>query len=181
MFLSILRVLFGFALACLAAGLTKVIFAFGLDNLLNGTDEQMTKALEYTALTATHHMLFSAPFALVVAAVGEWLSIRSWLYYVIAATAISVAGLTAIYAGEAGGPASVGNQYAITAYAVTGMIAGMVYWLFSGRKAGDDPVEPVNFSRPSGRPTVAQQKGAVPSAGSKSAAKPTTGPSGKRA
>ncbi len=174
MFLSILRVLLGFALACLAAGLTKVIFAFGLDNL----DES---ALERTALIATHLMLFSAPFALVVAAVGEWLSIRSWLYYVLAAMVISLAGIFAIYQGEGAGQASVGNQYAVMAYAVTGMVAGIVYWLFSGRKAGDDPVEPVNFNRPSGKPTVAQQKGTVPPAGKSTlAGKPANGTPGKR-
>jgi hypothetical protein len=183
MFLSILRVLFGFALACLAAGLTKVVYAYGLDALMNGTDETITKALELTALTATHHMLFSAPFALVAAAIGEWMSIRSFLYYVLAGLAISMAGYAAIYNGEIQGQATLGNSYALTAYLTTGLIAGLTYWLFSGRKAGDAPAEPVNFSRPSGKAapkpvakTTVATKPSVPTS-----TKPANGAPGKRA
>lgn len=156
MFLSIMRVLFGFVLACLAAGLTKVVFAFGFDPFINGNDEQVGRMLEYTALTATHHVLFAAPFALVVAAFGEWLSIRSWFYYSLAALVISLAGQSAIYTGEVAGQATIGNQFAVTAYAVTGLVGGLVYWLLAGRKAGDDPVDPVSFQRPSGKRTAAQ-------------------------
>lgn len=182
MLLSILRVLFGFVLACLAAGLSKVLFAFGIDSVISGSDEQLMKVLEYTALTATHHVLFAAPFALVAAAVAEWLSLRSWIYYVIAGLAISLAGVYAVFQGEPQGAASIGNQYAITAYVVTGLVAGLTYWLFAGRRAGDDPVDPVNFERPSGKPAPARlaspAKGSVPasSTGSKQSAAPGSKP-----
>ena len=89
-------------------------------------------------MAATHSAVFSAPFALVAAAIGEWQSIRSWVYYALAGIAISIAGFIALYSGETSGPNSIVNQYATIAYLCSGLVGGWVYWLVSGRMAGDE-------------------------------------------
>ena len=66
---------------------------------------------------------------------GEWHKIGSWLYYVLVAIAIAGVGFLAQFWTEATGEASIVNSYAVTAFIVTGFVAGIVYWLFSGRYA----------------------------------------------
>lgn len=151
MFLSILRVLFGFVVACLAAALTKVAF---VTDLATATDEQLAEAGHLALLVATHHALFGAPFALVAAAIGEWLGIRSLLYYLLAGMAISALGWVALYHGEALGQATIANQYAVAAFVLAGLFAGLVYWLLAGRWAGDAPAAR-DFERPKTTPLTA--------------------------
>lgn len=148
MFTSILRVLAGFALACLAAALTKVAF---VTDLATANDEQLAQAGQLALLAATHHALFGAPFALVAAAIGEWLGIRSLFYYLLAGVVISMLGWTALYQGEALGDATVANQFALTAFVLAGLFAGLVYWLCAGRWAGETPAH-ADFERPKTTP-----------------------------
>ena len=54
-----------------------------------------------------------------------------------AGLAISIAGFIALYSGETSGPNSIVNQYATIAYLSSGLVGGVIYWLFSGRVAGD--------------------------------------------
>ena len=49
--------------------------------------------------------------------------------------AIAGVGFLAQFWTEAGGEASIVNSYAVTAFIVTGFVAGIVYWLVSGRSA----------------------------------------------
>jgi hypothetical protein len=137
MITSVLRVLIGFALACIAGALIQLGFATPNDVL---TDDFVTLSwsFEQVLLAATHSAVFSAPFALVAAAIGEWQSIRSWVYYALAGIAIAIAGFIALYSGETNGPNSIVNQYATIAYLCSGLVGGWVYWLISGRNAGDD-------------------------------------------
>jgi hypothetical protein len=79
--------------------------------------------------------VFSAPFALIAVALGEWQGIRSWLYYVLAGIGIAGAGFFAQYTGEPDG-ATIVNDYALRAFLVTGVVAGLVYWAVAGRRAG---------------------------------------------
>lgn len=139
MIMSVLRVLVGFALACIAGALIKLGFSTPNDVLTDDPDK-LSWSLEQVLLAATHSAVFSAPFALVAAAIGEWQSIRSWVYYALAGIAIAIAGYIAIYSGETAGPNSIVNQYATIAYLCSGLVAGWVYWLISGRNAGD-PLE----------------------------------------
>lgn len=146
MFSTIFRVLFGFVLACFAAGLTTVLFAVGTSDIASGDPDRMTKLLELVALTATHSAVFAAPFALLSAAVSEWQGVRSWFYHAFAGLGIATAGFAAQYFSETPGTASVASQYPLMAYAATGLVAGLVYWIFAGRRAGgpfDDIYEPV--------------------------------------
>ena len=144
MFKALLRVLLGLVLACLAAGLAQVAFAW----TPAGIAQSGRDAGELVLLAATHFVLFSAPFALVAAAIGEWQSIRGWTYYAFVAIAIAFAGFLAQYASE-GSDATILNNYAFKAFLTTGFIAGFVYWAIAGRRAGEDPPEP-----PRRRPSV---------------------------
>ena len=136
MIMSVLRVLVAFGLACLAGAVVKLGFASPNDVLTDDPD-RLSWSLEQALLAATHSAVFSAPFALVAAAIGEWQSIRSWVYYTLAGIAISLAGFIALYSGETTGPNSIVNLYAAIAFLASGFISGLVYWLLSGRYAGD--------------------------------------------
>lgn len=133
---SVMRVLVGFALACIAGALIKLGFATPNDVLTDDAD-RLSWSMEQVLLAATHSAVFSAPFALVAAAIGEWQSIRSWVYYALAGIAIAIAGFIALYSGETSGPYSIVNQYATIAYLCAGLVGGWVYWLVAGRNAGD--------------------------------------------
>ena len=106
MILSVLRVLVGFGLACIAGALMQLGFATPNDVLTDDPDK-LSWSFEQVLLAATHSAVFSAPFALVAAAIGEWQSIRSWVYYALAGIAISIAGFIALYSGETSGPNSI--------------------------------------------------------------------------
>ena len=139
---SVLRVLFGFLLACLVGALVQLAFATPNDVLTDDT-EKLSWTGEQILLAATHSAVFSAPFALVAAAIGEWQSIRSWVYYALSGIAIAIAGFIALYSGEtttAANAPSIVNNYALAAYLCAGLVGGLAYWLISGCRAGD-PLE----------------------------------------
>ena len=137
MIVSVLRVLIGFVLACLVGALMQLAFATPNDVLTDDT-ERLSWTGEHALLIATHSAVFSAPFALVAAAIGEWQSIRSWVYYALSGIAIAIAGFIALYSGETTtGANSIVNNYALAAYLCSGLVGGLTYWLISGRTAGD--------------------------------------------
>lgn len=156
MFRAIIRVLFGFILACIAAGVSQVLFAFGPSEVSSGDPERLALLLNLAAAAATQSAVFAAPLALVSAAVSEWQDIRSWLYHTVAGVVIAAAGFAAQYSSEAPGTASVFNNYALAAYMVTGLVAGLVYWVFAGRWAG----APERIYEPA--PAVIASTGTVP-------------------
>jgi drug/metabolite transporter (DMT)-like permease len=131
----ILRMIFGIALACLAAGLTLVLFVYTPPELVELKSERLSEAGLLSLAAATHSAVFAAPFALLGAGFGEWRRIGSWMYYVLVAIAIAGIGFLAQYWTEAQGQASIVNNYAVTAFLLTGFVAGFVYWLLAGRFA----------------------------------------------
>jgi hypothetical protein len=137
MFRALFRVLFGFILACLAAGVAKVLFAFGPDFVLGGQADNIDKFIGLSLVSATHMGVFAAPFAFIATAISEWQSLRNWAYHALAGIAISVGGFVAQMQSELTGAPSIVNNYALTTYLTTGFIAGLTYWLFAGRTAGD--------------------------------------------
>ena len=146
MIVSVFRVLLGFVIACLVGAVVQLAFATPNDVLTDDTD-RLSWTGEQILLAATHSAVFSAPFALVAAAIGEWQSIRSWVYYALAGIAIAIAGFIALYSGETTiGPNSIVNNYALAAYLCAGLAGGLAYWLVSGRTAGD----PVEYEIPAG-------------------------------
>jgi drug/metabolite transporter (DMT)-like permease len=156
-----LRVIVGFALACLAAGLTIVLFVYTpLELATELASERVSEATLLALAAATHSAVFAAPFALIGASFGEWQRIGSWLYYALVGIAIAAVGFLAQFWTEAEGEVSIVNSYAVTAFIVTGFVAGLVYWLCSGRNASgyDDPrassqevIPPPGSASPAGR------------------------------
>ncbi len=130
----ILRVLVGFALACIAAGLTTVLFAWTPSDLASMPGDPMDK-IALTLPLATHAAIFSAPFALIAIALGEWRKSNTWLYYGLAGIVIAMMGFFAQAQSEQTNQSwsVVNGNYPLMAFIATGLAAGLTYWLFSGR------------------------------------------------
>ncbi len=132
---AVLRVLIGFAVACLVAGYVQVLFAVTPAELVVAGDDRLGEAATWGLLSATQIAVFAAPFALLAAVISEWQGIRSFAYHAIVAMAIAVAGFGLIHATESASEASIVNSYAMAAYLTSGFVGGLVYWLFAGRSA----------------------------------------------
>lgn len=138
--LRLLRILFGFAIAALVAGVATVAFVVTPVDIASlpadAQSERLSSAGVLALLAATHSAIFAAPFALVAVGIGEMWRLRSWLYYVLVAVGISLGGLAAVYLNEVPGQPSILNNYALAAFVTVGIAAGFAYWLFAGRCAG---------------------------------------------
>jgi hypothetical protein len=154
MFRALFRVLFGFILACLAAGLTKMLFAFGPDQVMDGDPDKISRFIDGVLFTATHSGVFAAPFAFIAAAISEWQTIRNWAYHALGGLSIAVLGFVAQMSTEVGGTPTIVNNYALTAFLTTGFVAGLTYWLFAGRSAGHLPVQLASNQRGNGSPVT---------------------------
>jgi len=136
MILGTFRVLFGFVLACLAAGVVNVAFAVTPAELAASSSERLWQAGEWALLSATESFVFAAPFALIAILLAEWLGIRSFAYHGLVGILIAAAAFAVLVSGQSPDTAGLANSYAIAAYLSTGLVAGIVYWLFSGRRSG---------------------------------------------
>jgi hypothetical protein len=136
---TILRILMGLTLACLAAAVVKVSHVITPAELGSLTGDALAARLlrfgDLALLTATQQALFVVPLALIAIAVAEINRLRGWLTYTVLGAAIAAAGWYLQYTGESE-LRTVANPYAAQAYAIEGIIAGFVYWLFAGRYAG---------------------------------------------
>lgn len=148
---TLLRVIFGFIVACLIAGLTSVAFVVTPADLAtlppDALSERLGNAGVLSLLAATHSAIFAFPFALLAIFIGEWARMRSWIYYMIAGVAIALGGFAAVYLNEVAGQPSIVNEYALRAFLAIGILGGFAYWLVAGRRAGgkrgDAPTAPV--------------------------------------
>lgn len=138
--LTLLRVLFGFAVACLVAGAATVAFIVTPADIASlpaeAQPERLGNAGILALLAATHSAIFAFPFALIALGIGELWRVRSWLYYVLVGAVISLGGLAAVYLNEVPEQPSILNDYALITYATVGVLAGLAYWLVAGRCAG---------------------------------------------
>jgi hypothetical protein len=138
MIVSMLRVIVGFVVACLVAGLAIVLFVYTpLELVREHGGDRASEAGLLALAAATHTAVFAAPFALIAAAFAEWQRIGSWLYYALVGVAIATVGFAAQSWTESPGlgEGSILNSYAVTAFIVTGFVAGVGYWLVAGRAA----------------------------------------------
>lgn len=147
--LTLLRVLFGFIIACLVAGAATVAFVVTPADIAGlpaeVQPERLGNAGLLALLAATHSALFAFPFALLAIGTAELLRIRAWLYYVLAGLAISMGGFSAVYLNEVPGQPSILNNYALATFLTVGVLSGLAYWLVAGRCAGgrrSGPAEP---------------------------------------
>jgi len=137
---GLFRVLFGFTVASLVAGVATVAFVITPLDIATLPAElrpdRLSSAGTLSLLAATHTAIFSFPFALIALIVAEWRCIRSWVYYAIVGILIALAGFGAEYLNEVGGQPSIVNAYAIRAFLAVGFLGGIAYWLAAGRRAG---------------------------------------------
>ena len=137
---ALVRVVFGFIVACLIAGVATVAFVITPADIAtlpaDLRPERLGNAGVLSLLAATHSAIFAVPFALIAIAVGEWLCLRSWIYYVVVGIAIALGGFGAEYLNEADGQPSIVNDYALRAFLTVGFFGGFAYWMASGRGAG---------------------------------------------
>lgn len=137
---TLFRVLFGFIIACLVAGAAVVAFVITPADIATLPAElrweRLGSAGVLSLLAATHAAIFAFPFALIAIAIGEGLSIRSWIYYVLVGIAIALGGFGAHYMVEVGSEPTIVNDYAIRAFLTLGFFGGFAYWMAAGRRAG---------------------------------------------
>ncbi len=159
------RMIAGFVVAALIAGLATVAFVITPAELAGLSGPAFSDRLgafgTLTLLAATHSAIFAAPFALIAAIVGEWQSIRNPMYYAAAGILIALGGFAAQYSSETGTTASIANNYALKAFLTAGFFGGLSFWIVSGRTAGDDDVVEVTTGRPTGEPKPSSSVPAV--------------------
>lgn len=140
---ALLRIIIGFIVASIVAGVATVAFVITPADIATlPADlrlERLGNAGVLSLLAATHSAIFSLPFALIAIAVAEWRSVRSWIYYVVVGIVIALGGFGAEYLAEVGGQPSIVNDYAARAFLSVGFFGGLAYWLVAGRKAGSKP------------------------------------------
>jgi hypothetical protein len=155
----IFRVLLGYLLACFAAGLTTVLFAWTPSDLAGMQGDLANDKLALAMPVATQIAIFSAPLAFLAIAFGEARRWRDWAYYAAAGMAIALFGYLAQYQSEAPSQtwSIASNHYPFIAFVTSGFVGGLVYWLFSGRLAAlsNSTAAP---GRP-GTPAVVQKTG----------------------
>ena len=146
MLVRLVRILLGFVAACLGAGLTMVLFVLTPSEIIglppDVRADRLAKAMELAGIVASQFALFSAPFALVAASLAELLRNRSWIYYVIVGLIITGLGFFAQHATERIGQPTIANRYALTAFLTSGFVAGLIFWVVSGRFAGSGIAQP---------------------------------------
>jgi hypothetical protein len=138
------RIVFGWVLASLAAGLVTVLFV-DIDVLTTALDrlpKTLSETIDLALLAATHIAIFSAIFVLITALIAEWFSLRALSFYLAIGVAIALLGFSVQYASEVTGQATIFNNYAIKAFLTVGLIGGFVYWLGAGQFAGRSPEPP---------------------------------------
>jgi hypothetical protein len=150
--ITLLRVLFGFIVACLVAGLVTVAFVVTPADIAGlpaeAQPERLGNAGLLSLLAATHSAIFAFPFAIIAIGIAEISAIRTWIYYALIGAAIALGGLAAEYANEVAGQPSILNGYALAAYVTVGLAGGLAYWLLAGRRAGGKRADGIPASVP---------------------------------
>lgn len=139
---ALVRVIVGFILASLMAGLVFVLFALPPTELASDKGPGLAAFADWSLKSGTQAAIFAAPFALIAAAIGEWQRLRGPGFYILAGILIATAGFLAQHSSETSGQHTVLNGYAIKAFLTSGFFAGLLYWLIAGRVAGEDDPEP---------------------------------------
>jgi hypothetical protein len=160
---TVARVIFGWALASLAAGLITVLFV-DIDILAgpaDGLPKTVGATIDLALLAATHIAIFSAIFVLITAAIGEWFSLHKVSFYLLAGVVIALFGFIAQYMSEVAGQPTIFNNYAVKAFLTAGFFGGFVYWLGAGQFAGNAPMprrtQPHTAMAPEAPPSSAER------------------------
>jgi hypothetical protein len=141
--MRVIRVLFGFVAACLAAAVTLVLFVYTpveLAGLPSGMIAgRVAEAATFALVISPHVATFAALPALVAVVAGERRAISSWTYYVLVGIGVAVLGFLTQHLTEAPDQTTILQNYALAAFLAAGFAGGFVYWLLSGRFLGRGP------------------------------------------
>lgn len=136
MFMALVRILIGMAVACLVAGGVQVLFALTPSELAVAGPDRWQLAGWWALQTAAAVALIGVPFVFLSGFFSEVLAIRSFAYHVMAGVLIALGGFAVLYTGQDPGEPTLANNYAIASFITTGFLAGIGYWLVAGRFAG---------------------------------------------
>ena len=146
--MRVIRVLFGFAVACFAAAATLVLFVYTpaeFATLPSGMgSDRLSEAALFALVVTPHVAIFAALPALIGVVIAERRGIADWSYCVLVGIAIAVLGFLAQHFSEAPGQTTILHNYALIAFLTAGFIGGFAYWLFSGRYAGRRSATPAS-------------------------------------
>jgi len=136
MFAALFRIIFGLIVASLVGGATQVLFALTPAELAVAGQERWLIAMAWALDAATVIAVLATPLVLLIGLFTEWQGIRSFAFYLLAGIFVALSGFAVLYSGEGPQDPTLANSYAIAAYLTTGFMAGIAYWLVSGRFAG---------------------------------------------
>lgn len=143
MLVRVLRILIGFALACLAAAATLVVFVYApgdWESLRSDMDAARLSEAGFFALIITPWVALAAAVpALAGAVFAETRRIAGWTYYALAGIGTAAAGFLLQHLTETPGRPSIFQAYALIAFLTSGLVGGLIYWAFSGRYAATTP------------------------------------------
>jgi hypothetical protein len=145
--MRIVRIVIGYALACVAAAAALVLFVYTPAELAT-VPARLSEAGFFTLFVAPYLALFAALPALVGVVVGELRGIATWGYHAVVGLAIAALGFLTQHFTEGPGEATILHNYALTAFLTAGLIGGLAYWLVSGRFAARPHTEVTNPSMP---------------------------------
>jgi hypothetical protein len=135
--MRIVRIVVGYALACLIAAATLVLFVYTPAELVTVPaatgDIRFSEAAFFTLFVAPYLALFAGLPALFAVLVAELRGIATWGYYTVVGLAIAALGFLAKHFTESPSEATILHNYALTAFLTAGLVGGLAYWLFSGR------------------------------------------------
>jgi hypothetical protein len=150
--MRVIRVVFGFVLACLAAAVTLVLFVYTPAELASmpsgmGAD-RATEAGLFALVVTAHVAAFAALPALIGVFIAERRGVSSLGYYAILGVVIAALGFLMQHISETPGQTTILHNYALTAFLTSGLAGGLIYWLSSGRYVMGPAGPPRAIERP---------------------------------
>jgi hypothetical protein len=139
MFVRMVRIAAGFALANVAAAVTLVAFVYapadwaGLPADLNG--DRLSEAGYFALVIAPSVALCAALPVLAGALFAESRKIGGFTFYALAGIATGASGFLVQHYSEPPGAPGIFQAYALIAFLAAGLIGGGVYWVSAGRYA----------------------------------------------
>ena len=151
--MRIVRIVIGYALACIIAAVTLVLFVYTPPELAT-IPARLSEAGFFALVVAPYLALFAALPALIAVTFAELRGIATWGYHAVVGLIIAALGFLTQHFMEAPGEATILHNYALTAFLVAGLVGGLVYWLISGRFASRPHTEVTSPAVPlAARPT----------------------------
>ena len=127
--LKLLKVMAGFALACIVGALVQVLYVSTPVELAALPASELPTTAGTTLISvlkaATHIAIFSLAFAFIAAGIAHWLGVHSLGYWLVIGIGIAMLGFFAQYASEVPGKLSILNNYALQSFLTAGLFGGL--------------------------------------------------------